>query len=213
MLKNNKGFSFIEMVIVIAIMAILAGLSTLTFASVNRARSDRMMDNFKTYAKYCKTLTKSNSKDTCMALMKADDDSYYVIYGVASGDSMADLRSSFQSMNIQVVSADGKQKQVNQAGYSLAELESEPTKAAEYNELGNNKITIKYNGTAIEQGAQNAIIIQFRKFDGSVKVGFGNYSFSKTRRPNEIKCETTLEELTGEFPSNKQTNSSGNAAG
>jgi prepilin-type N-terminal cleavage/methylation domain-containing protein len=208
MLKNNKGFSLIELVIVIAIMALLAGLSTMTFNSVISARSERMMDNFKTYTQYAKTLTKAESRDICMALMKGTNDHYYVVYGTASGDA-----STFQSLNTstQTDAVTGEKKLVYNPGYSLSQLANDPSQAAEYKDLGN-YITVFYEGNEVTSGAGNAVIVKFLKFDGSVVWGSGKFSFSKYRS-KDIKCSTTLNESTGAFldESKASASASGNA--
>lgn len=205
MVKNNKGFSLIELLIVVAIIFILASMSLVTFNMANNQKPQRTMDNLMSYTKYSKSLLKSGSKDYCMAIMKGTDDNYYVFQGTASGSDMNALRSSFKSratqVNTQVDADTSEERKIMRNnpdnGYTLTELMSDPDSAEDFENLGKN-VKIYYKDQEIESGADKAVIIKFRKFDGSVISGDGKYSFSKYRS-SEIKCSVILEKSTGAF--------------
>lgn len=206
MMKNNKGFSLIELIIVIAIMAIISTLSVVTFNMANRHRPDKVMNNVMSYAKYSKSLVQSYTKDYCMVIMKCSDDNYYVFHGTATGNSESELRDSFRPQNLQSVSVGGASTETvirNQpdSSLNLSALESDPSQAGNYHKLGRG-VTITYKN---ESGAETEIggtataqVIQFSKFDGSVKYGAGTYIFSEYNR-TKPKCSTVLERTTGAF--------------
>lgn len=206
MMKNNKGFSLIELIIVIAIMALLSALSVVTFAMANRQRPNKVMSNVMNYAKYSKSLVQSYTKDFCMVIMKCDDNNYYVFHGTATGDTESELRDSFRPQNMKKVSVSPTSSETvlrNQpdSSLTLTELAQNPTKASNYHSLGRG-VTITYkdsSGAETEIGGKDsAVIIQFSKFDGSVKYGAGTYIFSEYNG-TDPQCSTVLEATTGAF--------------
>ena len=60
------------------------------------------------------------------------------------------------------------------------------------------KATEVPKGTEITAGESNAIIIKYRKYDGSVLTGAGCYSFSKYGK-KDVNCAIILEKATGVF--------------
>lgn len=205
-MNNNKGFSLIELIIVIAIMAIISTLSVVTFNMANKHRPNKVMNNVMSYAKYSKSLVQSYTKDYCMVIMKCDDNSYYVFHGTATGSSQSELRDSFRPQNMKSVNVDPTSTETvirNQPDDSvtLAELAQDPTKASNYHSLGKG-VMITYKdesgGETEIGGTGSAQVIQFSKFDGSVKHGAGTYIFSEYRGTNP-KCSIVLEGTTGAF--------------
>ena len=205
MMKNNKGFSLIELIIVIAIMAIISTLSVVTFNMANSQRPNKVMNNVMNYAKYSKSLVQSYTWDYCMVIMKCNDNNYYVFHGTATGDTESEMRSSFRPENLKKVSLGGTSTETvlrNQPdNITLSELEQDPKKAKNYQCLGSG-VTITYkDGTGTQTvigGADSAQVIQFSKFDGSVEYGAGTYIFSKYHK-TEPKCSIVLERSTGAF--------------
>lgn len=206
MIKNNKGFSLIELIIVIAIMAIISTLSVVTFNMANRHRPSKVMNNVMSYAKYSKSLVQSYTKDYCMVIMKCNDGNYYVFHGTATGSTESELRDSFRPADLKRVSTGGTSTDTvlrNQpdSSLTLAELMKEPTKAKNYQGLGRG-VTITYQdesgGQRVIEGTDTAVVVQFSKFDGSVKFGAGKYIFSKYNG-TAPQCSTVLERTTGAF--------------
>lgn len=206
MMKNNKGFSLIELIIVIAIMAIISTLSVVTFNMANRHRPNKVMNNVMNYAKYSKSLVQSYTKDYCMVIMKCNDNNYYVFHGTATGNTESELRDSFRPENLKKVSTGGTSTETvlrNQPDntLTLTELVQDPKKAKNYQGLGSG-VTITYKDEAGGQreigGADSALVVQFSKFDGSVKYGAGTYIFSKYHGTTP-ECSIVLEKTTGAF--------------
>ncbi len=196
---NNKGFSFIEFIIVMAIMAVVSGLSFMTFNAANKRQPSKTRDNFKNYVEYSSQLVKAEDKQVCLAVFEIGN-TYYGIVGLASGDSQADLISSFKSAK-KVAGATSSDAMTYVGEYDLADFTSgavSPLQAREALTLGN-KTNVHYTpvgGSEQLIDASNPVIIKFRKFDGSVIAGAGEYRFAK-RRTDDSNSFLVLEESTG----------------
>ena len=201
MKKDNKGYSLIELLIVIAIMAILAGLGMVTFNSVNRQRATKAKDNLVTSAKYAKSLVQAQSSEYCVAIMKSSDNSlgYYAVIGTSTGNTQSDLRTNFRSEHITVTEKDGvKYKKTDPAqGYALSSLVADPTVADNTQSIGN-RVEIKYKGTEITDDINTAVIIKYSKYDGSVIEGMGEYEFMNQGASSAV-AKVELIETTGNF--------------
>lgn len=204
MKTNNKGFSLIEMVIVIAIIAILAALSMVTFYMANSRRPEKVKYNFTYCADYAKNLAKAQDQDSCMVLFQNDRGEYYAVQGVGKGTTMAELGGS--DADLCFTSKNGNGDKV-----SLATLMADPNSVVEKKNLGRN-VQIWYKDTAggseklVGSDDLKCLFIKYRKFDGSVMVGAGEYLISEYDRSNKqefsqvtIKLDTVLEESTGVF--------------
>ena len=204
MRKDNKGYSLIELLIVLAIMAVLAALGMVTFNSANRQRPAKAKDNLVSSAKYAKSLVQAQSADYCVAIIKSSNstEGYYAVIGTAAGTSQTDLRSSFRSEYVVTVDNGGvKTKQHDTSKeYTLSELIDDPTKAQNSQSLGN-RVEIKYEGSEIEDTANSAIIIKFSKFDGSVVAGAGQYDFYQPGKSQAVSS-VILNLHTGNFRKN-----------
>ena len=205
-MKNNKGFSLVELVIVVAIIALLAGLSMLSFNAANSQKPAKARSNLMNSAEYSKTLVRSEEKDCCVALIKsADNNNYYCIQGTATGDSQDELKNSFRSLNsvksTVTMPLTSEEKDVKRndpsGGFSLSELISDPKKAQDYQSVGDG-VRIYYEGTEITSNINTAVIIKFRKHDGKALFGSGKYEFYK-RKASSVDCSVELEESTGAF--------------
>lgn len=205
---DNRGYSLVEMIVVIAIMAILASVGMLSFNSANRQKPDQMRSDLISCGKYERQKTMAEEADQCMLILKAADGYYYVIYGsVPSSDadrSQSNLVSKFTSeyVTTNVVSGDKVRVRDNSKGLTASQLVSSPTSAQNYQALNKNvKITFPdgTEGVPISGSSSYGWIVQFSKFDGSALVGSGTYQFSKYRHYDEVKCETVLSSSTGIF--------------
>ena len=198
MRKDNKGYSLVEVLIVMAIMAIIAGLSMVTFNSANRQRAVKAKDNLVTTSKYAKSLAQAQSSEYCVAIMKSSDDSigYYAIIGTATGTSQAELIGSFKSEHIVTTEVDGvKYKKTDSNGYTLDQLKAEPSKAQNTQSLGN-RVVIEYDGNEITDSTP--VIIKFSKYDGSVIAGSGTYTFFN-KGSSSVCSKVKLVKSTGKF--------------
>ncbi len=82
-LKNDNGYSLVELIIVIAIIAILSGIAMLTISSINSAKASAALENFDTTISVLSTRTRAQDADTAM-MIKRVDDGYEVYFGTSS---------------------------------------------------------------------------------------------------------------------------------
>ena len=201
MKKDNKGYSLIEVLIVVAIMALLAGLGMATFNSANRQRATKAKDNLVTTSKYAKSLAQAQSSEYCVAIMKSSNNSvgYYAVIGTSTGYTQSDLKTNFRSEHIVSTNKNGVQykKTDPSSGYDLTSLVADPSIAYNTQALGN-RVVIKYDGTEITDDISTAVIIKFSKYDGSVIAGAGEYEFTNAGS-NSVVSKVELNETTGKF--------------
>lgn len=92
MKKNNKGFSLVELIIVIAIMAILAGaLAPALIKYINKSRRSADISNADTIRTACQTAM-------------SDEDAMVAIGTDVTGASVSDLKSSYGAFSKEISS-------------------------------------------------------------------------------------------------------------
>lgn len=92
MKKNNKGFSLVELIIVIAIMAILAGaLAPALIKYINKSRRSADISNADTIRTACQTAM-------------SDEDAMVAIGTGVTGESVSDLKSSHGAFSTEISS-------------------------------------------------------------------------------------------------------------
>ena len=92
MRKNNKGFSLVELIIVIAIMAILAGaLAPALIKYINKSRRSADISNADTIRTACQTAM-------------SDEDAMVAIGTGVTGASVSDLKSSYGAFSTEISS-------------------------------------------------------------------------------------------------------------
>lgn len=92
MKKNNKGFSLVELIIVIAIMAILAGaLAPALIKYINKSRRSADISNADTIRTACQTAM-------------SDEDAMVDIGTGVTGASVSDLKSSHGAFSTEISS-------------------------------------------------------------------------------------------------------------
>lgn len=92
MKKNNKGFSLVELIIVIAIMAILAGaLAPALIKYINKSRRSADISNADTIRTACQTAM-------------SDEDAMVAIEKGVTGASVSDLKSSYGAFSTEISS-------------------------------------------------------------------------------------------------------------
>ena len=92
MKKNNKGFSLVELIIVIAIMAILAGaLAPALIKYINKSRRSADISNADTIRTACQTAM-------------SDEDAMVAIGTGVTGASVSDLMSSYGAFSTEISS-------------------------------------------------------------------------------------------------------------
>ena len=169
MMKNNKGYSLVEVMIVLAILAVVSGLATLTISMIASARATAAANQLNAEIGGLYTNTMSKSPELCLRVYKnSTDGCYYVERGVTDDGTV----STFYTP------AKGTAKYDEYFNY---EYSNKPINL-------NKRITIYYNGTEIPESdpaggtsgsALDGILIQFNKSGGNVKHGAGEFKVTK----------------------------------
>ena len=171
---SNKGYTLVEMVIVIAIMAVLSGMAFYTYGIVKKAKCNAAIDTFNNQLTSLWIKTKALSQGKVQSNPRtADDSSKYplCIKVEKNADSTDDIRDGSYVMYL---------------GYDTGAAFTEKEQVAILPEF----IEIDYaagplvtnhalnkDGTLGTTGTQDTFIIEFNKYDGSVKYGAGAYRF------------------------------------
>lgn len=81
--KRNEGYSLVELIICLAIIAVLSGVATLTISVISNGRVTATKDTFDSEVGALITRTKTQSADNAIQLVR-DDNSYVVYYGTST---------------------------------------------------------------------------------------------------------------------------------
>jgi len=170
-MTKNKGYTLVEALIVIAIMAALAGLSMYSIGVIRDAKRSAAVTTFDNQISSCVIKTKavsevSGEKIVCMYIKKNASGNYCLKVGYNTASGVTDV------VNDIVVDDD-----------------DETTWDAV---LPKDVVKIKYNDNDLVGDFQKII---FDKSDGSVKQGSGKYTFYKSE--NEIYATIYLDQTTG----------------
>lgn len=84
--KNNKGISYIEFILVLAIMVLVTGLVTVTMGIVNRNNVTKAADKVSTGINHAKTLSLSKGTKKGAITFVANGGKYYYYYGENEND-------------------------------------------------------------------------------------------------------------------------------
>lgn len=89
--ENNQGYTLIEMIICIAVIAILSGMAVLTISSIRTAKATAARESFDQEIAALQMRTKSQDRNTAIRIEK-DDRNYNVYYGTytSAGGFVAD---------------------------------------------------------------------------------------------------------------------------
>lgn len=170
MVKDNKGYSLIEVIISITIMAIISCVCFLSYAAATQNEPQKVRSDIETRCNYLRDIVKAKSQDNAALLFKSSsDDKYYYARGTYT---VADGFKSF----------DGAQD-------PSALIAGTNETSADTVSFGK-KVDIYYNsaveaskgdgisGAALLDGS-SYVLFRYSKKDGSVISGGGSYYVSK----------------------------------
>lgn len=79
-LKNNSGYSLVELIIVLGIIAVLSGLAAVTISSISTARASASKESFNEELSNLQTRTKTQDSQFAIQIEKVDG-KYNIVYG------------------------------------------------------------------------------------------------------------------------------------
>ncbi len=79
--SNNKGYSLVEFIIVLGIIAVLSGLAAVTTSSISTARATAAKTTFNQALSTVQTKTKSSQDNELAICIIKEGNNYYVAYG------------------------------------------------------------------------------------------------------------------------------------
>lgn len=82
-MKNNKGFTLVELIVVIAIMAIIAGVSSSTISIISKQELKDFTNNLDAMLCQCKVETMSGMTDPVLEISIKDDEYRATLYEMA----------------------------------------------------------------------------------------------------------------------------------
>lgn len=74
--SNNRGFSIVELIIVVAIMAIVVGVATLSFSIVTNRRVSKYADEIESTMERARVLTLGKEQNAVECIISEDGDEY-----------------------------------------------------------------------------------------------------------------------------------------
>jgi prepilin-type N-terminal cleavage/methylation domain-containing protein len=191
MTKKNKGYSLIEMLIVIAIMAVLAGLATFSITMITKAKCQDAVQSFDSQLSNLWLRTKSiagSQVSMYMTVSQKKENGVVVAY-------QADIYEKDSSGTVRLVDS--------------TVLEGNPQRSKKC------RVVIKYRkqDTSGEPEEKESFTISFDKSTGAVTAGEGDYIFYDTS--GNLISTVHLNKVTGNhYYSKKSTEaSSGNSGG
>ncbi|MGN0154494.1 MAG: prepilin-type N-terminal cleavage/methylation domain-containing protein [Lachnospiraceae bacterium] len=215
MKKNNKGYTLIEVIIVIAIMAILSGMAFVTLGIVKKAKMNAAVESFDNQISSLQVQTKAVSqagqpassdlaKDVadgvdqstyqyvksryplCMYIYKNKDDDSAVV----NGDLRAGSYSIYFGYNVNGKFVNGNSNQFDKDIDKIAITLTEAINIVYTPPAGSNQ-----EHQEVIANPDN-ILIEFNKSDGSLRYGGGTYTIQNAGN-NERVATLYLDSVTG----------------
>lgn len=149
-MKKNKGYTLVELIIVLAIMAILSGLSVVSMGIINQAKytaaANKFSDEIGALLVKTKAVSQAKQDVLTMIIEQQDDKSYSLLLGTdQDADGKHFTMTSELGTLTKIISINYK----NASGVEKAAYMNSNSKVKAY--------------------------IQFNKSDGSVRYGAGDY--------------------------------------
>lgn len=188
MKKDNKGYSLVELLIVLAIMAVLSGLAVVTWNIVYKAKCQAGANNFNSEVNTLRSSTMAKNEDFCVRVYQEESGAYIVERGLCPTDNIDD----FWVPNISDKDNYDDFFNYNNTGTPLTiKIKYEIS----YKNTKNNTTYIIQESKAYEDlgGAKpEGILIKYAKSDGSMKCGYGEFVFQKVSKSNKIVTLSTV---------------------
>ncbi|MBO5087895.1 MAG: prepilin-type N-terminal cleavage/methylation domain-containing protein [Lachnospiraceae bacterium] len=179
-MKKNKGYTLVEMLIVIAIMAIVSGMAFVTIGIIYQAKYNAAIDSLNTQIDSLWVKTKALSQGRIQILghdSVADSSDIKSIYPLCMmlkentedddvKDGCYELILGYEDGNNFV------EKEVVSVLTNIININYKPSSASQKHPKLTKEST-KVNGETNESTSQ--ILLEFNKSDGSVKYGAGTY--------------------------------------
>ena len=168
-MSKNRGYTLIEAIIVIAIIAIMAGVSGVTFGIVKKAQCNAAINNFNNQltALWIKTQALSQGKEQTSP--RAGDLSTYPMCMKVerNTDTSDDIRDNSYVLYLGY----------EDSGGSFVRKKDQAGNEEQYLCIIPNFITVEYRETPTSTPVTDGFVIRFNKADGSVIKGSGSYKF------------------------------------
>ena len=101
MRRNNKGFSYVELILVMAIMAIMIGVVTISVGTVSRANINRGAEKLESHLERARSNSMARGTDRGTFVLKCENGGYYAYIGdPASADQTRELLVSAGSVTV-----------------------------------------------------------------------------------------------------------------
>lgn len=171
---SNKGYSLVELIIVIAIIGILSALSLGTWRSVDNANYKKAVSTLESEMRTLRNSTMAQDSSMAMKLYLGDDGIYYVVRGTYDGTDFTEPA----------------------AGTALADLDYYKYQGTSNPVSILKKGSITYNGTVVDE---QGVIIQFNKSDGSITSANGAGEYCVYRRNGKLVANIHVKTTTGLF--------------
>ena len=176
--KHNLGYSFVELVIVIGIMGVLAGLAVVTWRSVDSANYRKSVAVFEEELRTLRTSTMGQSGMLAMKVYyEPVSDKYYIARGVVTESGFTETIDT------------ATYPELANAPYLNYEGVSNPV-------LVGKKLSIMHGGSKIDD---SGLVIQFNKSDGSISDANGAGEYVFYRKNGDEIAKVKIQKNTGSF--------------
>lgn len=181
--NHNKGYSMVELIIVMCIIGVLTAASFVTLRSVDSAKYKKAVSTLESEMTTLRTSTMAQDSRMAMRLYLGDDGSYYIERGY--------IVTTIQPGGASYHFYPG-------APAEYLDAEGNPT-VAYYNYSGvSNPVRILSRGSLTYNGnpvTESGVLIQYRKSDGSMILGNGYYRLYRAN--GELIANVNLKSVNG----------------
>lgn len=178
----NQGYSFVEMVIVIAIIGILSAGSLLTWSSVDSSKYQKAVSTLESEMTTLRTSTMAQDSSMAM-LLYLDNGVYYIKRGYCDSTGAFHPLSDEAGEN---VSPDFNTSLGDLSYYDYSGTSNPVTVLS--------RGSITYNGTPVDE---SGVIIHYNKSDGSIDASNGAGEYCLYKKNGDLIANVRLVSATG----------------